>query len=65
MSQHEIRGNDTAPLFFYYAFLNLAKARCEIKRPSFHRRSENYRHGLSWKPKERFMVDPKTDSVSV
>ena len=45
---------NTAPLIYYYAFLNLAKALCEFKSPYFHERQECYRHGLSWKP------DPKT-----
>ncbi len=30
----------TAPLFYYYSFLNLAKAVCEMKKPKFHKRAE-------------------------
>jgi hypothetical protein len=49
---------NAAPLLYYYAFLNLAKARCEIHTPMFHTRVENYRHGLSWKPSERSIANP-------
>lgn len=41
---------NTAPLFYYYSFLNLAKALCEIHRPRLHRRPECYAHGLTWRP---------------
>lgn len=37
----------TAPLFYYYSFLNLSKALCEIKTPQFHKRDECYSHGLT------------------
>lgn len=57
--------SNTAPLLYYYAFLNLAKARCEIQRPNFHRFPESYRHGLSWRPNERFLVNPQKEILSV
>lgn len=41
---------NTAPLFYYYSFLNLAKALCETRYPRLHRRRECYAHGLSWRP---------------
>jgi hypothetical protein len=56
---------NTAPLFYYYSFLNLAKARCEIYRPRFHETNECYRHGLSWKPDPSWVVNMKREAVSV
>jgi hypothetical protein len=56
---------NTAPLIYYYSFLNLAKALCELRKPRFHERNECYRHGLSWKPNPRRIVDPAKDSVSI
>ncbi len=56
---------NTAPLIYYYSFLNLAKARAEIYQPRFHERKENYRHGLSWNPDPRKLVDIGTESVLV
>lgn len=47
---------NTAPLFYYYAFLNLAKARCEIRFPSLHSRRECYAHGVSWRPDPKRVV---------
>lgn len=56
---------DTAPLLYYYAFLNLAKALCEIKYPKFHQRTESYRHGISWKPSKDYLVNPWTEKISL
>jgi YaaC-like Protein len=56
---------NTAPLIYYYSFLNLAKALCELRRPRLHQRNECYRHGLAWKPNPRSIVDPVRESVSV
>lgn len=56
---------NTAPLFYYYSFLNLAKALCEIKNPNFHLQQECYRHGLSWKPNPRFLVNVHKENISV
>ena len=57
--------SNTAPLFYYYAFLNLAKARCEMHRPQFHRRPENYNHGLSWSPSPQYVVNVERELVSI
>src|SRR3989442_5704294 len=56
---------NTSPLFYYYSFLNLAKARCEIYRPHFHKHQECYRHGITWKPNPNRLVNMETDFVSV
>lgn len=56
-------GPTTSPLYYYYSFLNLAKARCEIIRPAFHRRKECYRHGLSWSPNPKLLVTLGTEKV--
>lgn len=42
---------NTAPLLYYYAFLNLAKVLCEIKNPRFHKMAESRGHGigLAWR----------------
>jgi hypothetical protein len=56
---------NTAPLIYYYSFLNLAKALCELRQPRFHERPECYRHGLSWKPNPRQIADPATEKVSI
>jgi hypothetical protein len=53
----------TAPLFYYYSFLNLAKALCEIKNPQFHKQNECYLHGLSWTPNREYEVNMETESV--
>lgn len=41
---------NTAPLLYYYSFLNLGKALCEVKYPNFHKNNASRKHGLSWKP---------------
>jgi len=56
---------NTAPLIYYYAFLNLAKALCELKQPRFHERLDCYRHGLSWKPNPRLLVNLEKEAVVV
>jgi len=61
---HEAKAN-TAPLFYYYSFLNLAKALCEIRYPKFHTKSECYKHGLSWRPSTKYLVDMEKESVSI
>jgi hypothetical protein len=55
----------TAPLIYYYSFLNLAKALCELRHPQFHERMECYGHGLSWRPNPRRIVNPATEKVSI
>lgn len=56
---------NTAPLIYYYSFLNLAKAMCELRYPIFHRRPECYKHGLSWRPNPRKVADPARETVSI
>jgi len=56
---------NTAPLFYYYAFLNLAKAVCEIKKPNFHQTNESYRHGISWTPSKDYLVDMEKEFVNL
>ncbi len=56
---------NTAPLIYYYSFLNLAKALCELRQPRFHQRTECYRHGISWRPNPRKLVDPAREVVSI
>jgi hypothetical protein len=56
---------NTAPLIYYYSFLNLAKAFCELRRPRFHERPECYRHGLSWRPSPKYLVDLQREEVSL
>jgi len=56
---------NTAPLIYYYAFLNLAKAVCELHRPLFHQREESYAHGLGWKPDTKKLVDLSKEFVTV
>jgi hypothetical protein len=56
---------NTAPLIYYYSFLNLAKAVCELEHAAFHRTNECYRHGLSWKSDPKKIVNPERESVSV
>jgi len=56
---------NTAPLIYYYSFLNLAKALCELTKPRLHERKECYSHGLSWKPNPKKITDPKTDRVRI
>lgn len=56
---------NTAPLMYYYAFLNLGKALCEFKNPLFHTRQECYRHGLTWRPDPQTTVNMYNESVRV
>ena len=56
---------NTAPLFYYYSFLNLAKARCEINYPRFHKSNESYRHGISWRPNPSYLVNIESDTVNL
>lgn len=56
---------NTAPLFYYYCFLNLAKALCEIHHPRLHRRAECYAHGLSWRPDPKNFVPIGREEVTV
>ena len=55
----------TAPLMYYYSFLNLAKAFCELRKPQIHETQECYRHGLSWRPDPRVVVNMETEEVLV
>lgn len=55
----------TAPLMYYYSFLHLAKAFCELRKPRLHERQECYRHGLGWRPDPRVVVNMETEEVSV
>ena len=56
---------NTAPLIYYYSFLNLAKALCEFRQPNFHRHPECYRHGLSWTPDRLKLADPVKEKIRV
>lgn len=56
---------NTAPLLYYYSFLNLAKGLCELRNPRFHGRNECYKHGLSWRPDPLKIVDPTKDVISI
>ena len=56
---------NTAPLIYYYSFLNLAKALCELRSPEFHKRSECYKHGVSWRPDPQRVADPAKETVSI
>jgi YaaC-like Protein len=56
---------NTAPLIYYYSFLNLAKALCEFRYPNFHRRSECYRHGISWTPHRLKLADPRKEKIRI
>lgn len=56
---------NTAPLIYYYSFLNLAKALCELKRPNFHRQGECYKHGISWRPDPKRLVNPARETVAL
>jgi hypothetical protein len=50
---------------YYYAFLNLAKALCEVRKPILHERSECYSHGLSWRPNPKKLVNPENEYVTI
>lgn len=54
---------NTAPLIYYYSFLNLAKAVCEMQNPNFHRKTECYSHGLTWRPDPRNVVNFPREKV--
>lgn len=56
---------NTAPLLYYYSFLNLAKALCEFKKPRLHERSECYSHGISWRPNPKRLVRFKTEYLTL
>lgn len=56
---------NTAPLMYYYSFLNLAKALCEFRTPYFHEQNECYRHGLNWRPNPAANVDLLNEHISV
>jgi hypothetical protein len=56
---------NTAPLIYYYSFLNLAKALCELRHPRFHQRPECYHHGITWHPSPVYIVNPERDEVSL
>jgi YaaC-like Protein len=56
---------NTAPLIYYYSFLNLAKAVCEMRSPGFHRRRECYAHGLNWRPDPRNTVNFLKEKVRI
>lgn len=56
---------NTAPLIYYYSFLNLAKALCELRYPRFHERSECYRHGASWTPDRKRFADLTRETISL
>jgi hypothetical protein len=57
--------SNTAPLLYYYSFMNLAKAVCEIHRPRFHQVPESYRHGISWRPNPDYVVDMQKENLSL
>ena len=56
---------NTAPLIYYYSFLNLAKGLCELRQPRFHTHNECYRHGISWRADPQKLVDPAVEVVSI
>lgn len=53
----------TAPLFYYYSFLNLAKAVCEMKKPNLHKIAGSYRHGISWRPSADYLVNMEKEVI--
>jgi len=57
--------SNTSPLYYYYCFMNLAKAVCEIRHPEFHKKPECYHHGLSWHPNPNYLVNIQNESVSI
>lgn len=56
---------NTAPLIYYYSFLNMAKALCEIHNPRLNLKPECYSHGLAWRPHPRRVVNFAKESVKV
>jgi hypothetical protein len=56
---------NTAPLIYYYSFLNIAKAICELRNPRFHERHECYHHGISWRPDPRYYVNLEREQVAL
>jgi len=56
---------NTAPLMYYYAFLNLAKALCEFRKPGLHERPECYSHGLGWRPDPKKLVNPEKEYMTI
>jgi hypothetical protein len=55
----------TAPLIYYYSFLNLAKALCELRHPRFYEHPECYRHGVSWRANPKYVAKPESEVVSL
>lgn len=56
---------NTAPLIYYYSFLNLAKALCEIRKPGFHKRDDYYNHGIRWKNDRNLLVNIDKECVHI
>lgn len=56
---------NTAPLLYYYSFLNLAKALCELRKPGLHTRRECYSHGLGWRPNPDTVVNLQKEYVTI
>ena len=56
---------NTAPLIYYYSFLNLSKALCEMRNPRLNEKRECYAHGLSWRPNPRRMVRFEKEKVTI
>ena len=56
---------NTAPLFYYYCFLNLSKALIEIKNPNFYMMRENRNHGIGRKRKWGDKVDLEKEFVII
>lgn len=55
---------NTAPLFYYYSFLNLAKGLCEIKFTNFHERKESHRHGIYWESGNDPIINFNSEKLS-
>ena len=56
---------NTGPLIYYYSFLNIAKALCELKNPGFHNYPECYRHGITWRQNRKYTIDLNREEVSL
>ncbi len=56
---------NTSPLLYYYCYMNLAKALCEIRHSDFRNMPESYRHGLSWHPKSENLIDMANESLNI